>query len=174
MGTHGVPTLRQSVCCSRHARARAHARACAVNYVLGNADTNVCPAGYYKITKAATCEAAAAAVGKPYGGGFSQAIRPSGCFLDTSTSKVDFNPNAIGAAASTAQPLCLFGAPRARVCVYSVCVLSACARGDVFSSGAVTARALAPAVVRHVCAADYVYGTADTAPKVCMELTALE
>jgi hypothetical protein len=185
-GTHGVLSgqvgrcsrgtasarLRNCAWYSRRACTCAHARACAAEYVLGAANTNACLAGYSKITDVPTCQAAAAAVGNPYGGAAAHISRPGGCFLDTGNpSKVDFNLNATGAAFAFAQPLCRFGAPRVRGCVYSfrvltvgsIYVLAGCSHGDVFSTAALNGATLTPAVVRHVCAADYVYGTADTA-----------
>jgi hypothetical protein len=133
-GTHGV-------------HACAHARA--ADYVPGAVNTNACPAGYVKIPTAAMCQAAAAALSKPYGGAVPHTQRPGGCFLDTGNpNQVYFNTNAAGTAFANAQPLCRFGAPRVRLCVYSfrvltVCsiyVLAVCARGDAFSTDAVTAR----------------------------------
>jgi hypothetical protein len=103
--------------------AHAHAHACAGDYVLGAASTNACLAGAAKLTTAAECEAAAAALGKLYGGAFPKPLRPSGCFLDTSDGKAYFNPSATGAAARNSQPLCVFGAPRLRVC--AACLLRA-------------------------------------------------
>ncbi len=102
--------------------AYALAHACAADYVLGTANTNACPAGAAKITDLSTCPAAAVAVGKPNGGAFSQALNPSGCYLDTGIpSKVYLNTNATGAASPLARPLCVFGAPRVRVCAPRVC-----------------------------------------------------
>jgi hypothetical protein len=92
--------------------------ACAADYVLGPANTSACAAGYAKITTVATCEAAAAAVVKPYGTRETHSQRPGGCFFDTAEDKVYFNTNATGAAFSNAQPLCLFGAPRVRLGVH--------------------------------------------------------
>jgi hypothetical protein len=69
-----------ALCLVPTAYALAHVRA--ADYILGTANTNACPAGAAKITTAAECEAAAAALGKP-NGAFSQPLRPSGCFLDT-------------------------------------------------------------------------------------------
>jgi hypothetical protein len=107
-----------ALCVVITAYALAHARA--ADYVLGTANTNACPAGAAKITDLSTCPAAAAALGKPYGGAFSQALNPSGCFLDTGNpSKVYLNTNATGAASPLARPLCVFGAPR--VCAPLVC-----------------------------------------------------
>ncbi len=104
--------------------AYALAHACAADYVLGTANTNACPAGAAIFTTAAECKAAAEAIGKPYGGAVAHTFRPSGCFFDTGTpSKVDFNPNPTGAAFANAQPLCVFGAPRLRVC--AACLLRA-------------------------------------------------
>jgi hypothetical protein len=139
----------------------AYALACAADYVLGTGNTNACPAGAAKITTAAECEAAAAAVEKPYSGALSKPLRPSGCFLDTGNpSKVDFNQNPTGTAFANAQPLCVFGAPR--VCAPRVCcVLTGCIqsrRGD----GA----ALTRAVVRCSCAATYATSFAKT--NVCL------
>jgi hypothetical protein len=133
----------------------AHAHACAADYVLGTANTNACLAGAAKLTTAAECIAAAMAVGKLYGGAFSEPLRPSGCFLDTGDGKVYFNPSAPGAVFASAQPLCVFGAPR--VC----CVLTGLIqkrRGD----GA----ALTRAVVRCSCAATYATSFAKT--NVCL------
>jgi hypothetical protein len=88
-----------------------------------------------------TCQAAAAAIAKTYGTSETHVSRPGGCFLDTGTSKVDFNTNATGAAFVNAQPLCRFGASlRARLCVYPFRVLAVCSHGDAFSTNAVTAR----------------------------------
>jgi hypothetical protein len=80
--------------------------------VLGPANTNACLAGSAKITDVTACPAAAAALGKTYGGSVSQAQRPSGCYLDTGDGTVYFNPSAPGAAAAGAQPVCrVTGAP---------------------------------------------------------------
>jgi hypothetical protein len=99
----------------------------AAPYVLGAASTNACAAGSAKITDVAACRAAAAFVGIKYGSTVSHAYRPGGCFFDNGKpSKVDLNPNATGAAASNAQPLCqVAGAPRVRLCVYSIRVITA-------------------------------------------------
>jgi hypothetical protein len=90
----------------------------------------------------ATCRAAAVFVGKVYRKSELHISRPGGCFFDTGNpNKVYLNPNATGAAFANAQPLCqVAGAPRASLCVYSCRVLTAGARGDVFSTDAVTAR----------------------------------
>ncbi len=88
--------------CATHTCALGHA--CAVNYVLGTANSNACPAGSSKITTEATCEAAAKAVGKPYGGSYSNTIFPSGCYL--SSGEVNLNAHPTGGAFATAQPLC--------------------------------------------------------------------
>ncbi len=93
-----------AVCAVLTAYALVHA--CAADYVLGPANTNACLAGSAKITDVTACPAAAAALGKPYAGSVSQALRPSGCYLDTGDGRVYFNPSAPGAAASGAQPLC--------------------------------------------------------------------
>jgi hypothetical protein len=114
-GTASAP-LRHCAWYSRRARTCAHAHSRAADYVLGPANTNACPAGYSKITTAATCQAAAAAVLKPYGKSETHPSRPGGCFLDNGNpSKVEFNTNATGAAFVNAQPLCRFGAPLVRV-----------------------------------------------------------
>ncbi len=86
--------------------------ACAADYVLGPANTNACLTGSAKITDVTACPAAAAALGKTYAGSVAQALRPSGCYLDTGDGRVYFNPSAPGVAASGAQPLCrVTGAP---------------------------------------------------------------
>jgi hypothetical protein len=98
-----------AVCALLTAYALAHA--CAADYVLGPANSNACLAGSAKITDVTACPAAAAALGKTYAGSVSQALRPSGCYLDTGDGRVYFNPTP-GAAASGAQPVCLgTGAP---------------------------------------------------------------
>jgi hypothetical protein len=92
-----------------------HAHACAAGYVLGPADTTACPAGSAKITDTTPCQAAAKALAKTYGGwSVSQDLHPGGCLLllGSTTQVVYYNPNANGAAAPDAQPLCLgTGAP---------------------------------------------------------------
>ncbi len=108
----GVPTLRQCAWYSRRTRKRALWHACAANYDLGPFNTNACLAGSAKITDVTACPAAAAALGKTYAGSVSQALRPSGCYLDTGDGRVYFNPSAPGAAAPGAQPVCrVTGAP---------------------------------------------------------------
>jgi hypothetical protein len=121
---------------------------------------------------AATCQAAAAAVAKPYGGAVLITSRPGGCFVDKGNpNQVYFNTNATGAAFANAQPLCVFGAPAcACLCVYSFGVLAVCSiyvltagdRGDFVSTDALNGAALTPAVVRHVCAATYATNAANT------------
>ena len=53
--------------------------ACADSYVLGALDSNACPAGSYRITDAAQCEAAATAAGIAWGGPADNDVIPTGC-----------------------------------------------------------------------------------------------
>ena len=90
-------------------RTRAHAHACAANYVLGTAGTDNCPAGYSKIAYAeteATCKVAAAFLGRTYLSSVSLPYRPSGCYLDTATNKVSLNTDRAGFPYPNTQPLC--------------------------------------------------------------------
>ncbi len=84
---------------------------------MNAANTNACPAGSSKITTEATCAAAAAFLGRTYGGFSSSPLFPSGCYLDNTAAPgafVRLNVDPTGAAASVAQPLCLgTGAPPA-------------------------------------------------------------
>jgi hypothetical protein len=87
---------------------------CAATYATSAANTDACPAGYSKITVATTCKAAAAFLGTPYNDFSVVSLeRPSGCSLSTvNNPTVYLNNDATGAAAATAQPLCLlFGVP---------------------------------------------------------------
>jgi hypothetical protein len=115
VSTHGVPTLRHSACCSRRTRTCAHACAARrrADYVLGAANTNVCPAGSAKITDSTACITAAFARGKSYSATVPSTVFPSGCYLDSN--QVYFNTNA-GAAHPASQPLCTAGAPLTRRC----------------------------------------------------------
>ncbi len=56
----------------------------------------------------AACQAAAAAVGKPYNGTEVQTLRPRWCYLDTGNniSQVYLNIHPTGGASPGAQPLC--------------------------------------------------------------------
>ncbi len=84
--------------------------ACAATYATNDANTNVCAAGYAKIMTEATCEAAAAFLGKPYGSVFALSSKPSGCilrYLTFNAPMVYLNTDPTGgAAAADAQPLC--------------------------------------------------------------------
>jgi hypothetical protein len=60
----------------------------------------------------AACEAAAAAVGKPYNGTEVQTLRPRGCYLNTAVGSVYLNIHPTGGAAPDTRPLCIgTGAP---------------------------------------------------------------
>ncbi len=97
--------LRHCAWYSRRIRACLVAHACAVDYVLGPANTNACLAGS-KITTEVTCRVAAGFVGKPYGGNTSFSYFPSGCYLNTAAAFVYLNTHPTGGTAASAQPLC--------------------------------------------------------------------
>jgi hypothetical protein len=91
---------------------RAVVRACAAPYTTNFANTSVCLDGFVKITDDTTCRAAAAAVGKPYGGSYFLPSFPSGCFLNIALTLVYLNTHPTGAAGANGQPLCKgIGAP---------------------------------------------------------------
>jgi hypothetical protein len=71
--------------CATQLRARScvlvqtYMRACPDSYVFGDLDSNTCPAGSYRITDAAQCEAAATAAGIAWGGPTFLTDLPTGC-----------------------------------------------------------------------------------------------
>ncbi len=77
-------------------------------YATNAANTNACPAGYSKITTAATCQAAAGLIGKTYSSSVDQSDRPSGCYFFDSLvgAIVRLNTHLTGGADPNSQPLC--------------------------------------------------------------------
>jgi hypothetical protein len=75
-------------------------------YVLGTINTNSCPAGSSVITAAAQCQAAATALGLRYDGTAASNFSPRGCARLTSTTQVEFNSHASGAADPDYAPVC--------------------------------------------------------------------
>jgi hypothetical protein len=87
-------------------------------YVLGTINTNSCPAGSSFITAAAQCQAAATALGLRDGGSTIYAFQPRGCARSASTSGVEYNSHASGAADPDYTPVCavLAGSAAAMLC----------------------------------------------------------
>ena len=75
-------------------------------YVLGTINTNSCPAGSSFVTTAAQCQAAATALGLRDGGVILTALQPRGCSRLASTTQVEFNSHASGAADPGYTPVC--------------------------------------------------------------------
>jgi len=75
-----------------------------LTYVGNYLGSNVCPAGYSKITTDAGCEAAGASLGYSYYGNFTYPAYPSGCFVEPSGARLNLDP--IGAGYSAFRPLC--------------------------------------------------------------------
>ena len=99
-------------------------------YVLGTINTNSCPAGSSFITAAAQCQAAATALGLRDGGSTIYAFQPRGCARSASTSGVEYNSHASGAADPDYTPIC--AAAGARGCRYAVfSILAAPTRGQL-------------------------------------------
>ena len=91
-------------------RALTCVRAASLTYVGNYLGSNVCPAGYSKITTDAGCEAAGASLGYSYYGNFTYPAYPSGCFIEPSGARLNLDP--IGAGYSALRPLCqISGAP---------------------------------------------------------------
>jgi hypothetical protein len=82
----------------------------AAAYRLGSTGSNACPTGSTRVDSATVCQGAAAALGRSWGGSWSNYYYPKGCFWMTSSSYVYFN-GATGASSKHAQPLCFAGAP---------------------------------------------------------------
>jgi hypothetical protein len=91
-------------------RALTCVRAAPLTYVGNYLGSNVCPAGYSKITTDAGCEAAGASLGYSYYGNFTYPAYPSGCIIEPTGARLNLDP--IGAGYSAFRPLCqISGAP---------------------------------------------------------------
>ncbi len=82
-------------------------------FVLGGANSSVCPAGYLPLNTAEACTSAAAVAGKAYGGSGMYSFNPAGCFWHMITGSVYYNANTTGVASSSARSLCAGAAARA-------------------------------------------------------------
>ncbi len=85
---------------------------CAGTYVSGDAGSNQCPAGYFRIEAEDACRTAATLTGMTFDFVLTRSDEPRGCFYDTSDNYAYFNTHAVGAGYPGYQPLCVTaGAP---------------------------------------------------------------
>jgi hypothetical protein len=79
-------------------------------YTWAPANSNKCPATFFRIATEDACSVAAAANGKTYGGKFSNPTGAKGCFWYQGANEVFFNTDPVGSAGLGELPLCI-GAP---------------------------------------------------------------
>jgi hypothetical protein len=94
-------------------------------YVLGSANSNVCPTGVFRLDTEAACKSAANVAQRPYGGSLTDSNYPVECYWHTVTGSIYWNTHASGAGSYYAQPLCTARAETASTFSNADFVLSA-------------------------------------------------
>ena len=88
-------------------------------YRTGEVGSNTCPGGYGKITSAADCQTAAAAISKYWESQtFDDTDNPGGCFEDSQNGFVGLNSNAAGRGTDITAPLCKLSTTEAPILSY--------------------------------------------------------